>query len=82
MDMLHTKHPNARPPSASSLDTYTGRPLELVPLDITDDTVIEVSGRLSRGAGPGGGRISEPTKLDPEIRGGEQVAATDSCRLC
>ena len=52
--VLRTKHPKACPPTADSLDTYPDRPPELVPMDITDDTVMEVDGRLSRGAGLGG----------------------------
>ena len=53
MEVLHTKHPKARPPSATSLDTYTGRQPELVLVDITYDTVMEVAGCLFGGAGPG-----------------------------
>ena len=36
------------------MDCYTGRPRELSPVDITDDTVTGVPGRFSGGAGPGG----------------------------
>ena len=53
IEVLRTKHPNSRPLSEVSLDTYTGIPPELVMVDITDDTSTEVSGHLSRGAGPG-----------------------------
>ena len=52
--MLHTKHPEARTPTAASLTTYTGCPPELTPVDITDDTVTAVAGQLLGGAGPGG----------------------------
>ena len=41
-------------PSSASIDTYTGRPPELIPVDITDGTVMEVAGRLSEGARLGG----------------------------
>ena len=52
--VLHTKQPEARTPTAASLDCYTGRPPELTPVDITDDTVTVVAGRLLGGSGPGG----------------------------
>ena len=51
--MLRTKHPEVRPPTAASLDSYPDRPREIVPVDITNDTVTEVRGLLSGGAGPG-----------------------------
>ena len=77
MEVLHTKHMNARPPSAASLDTYTGRPPEIIPVDITDGTFMEVVGRLSEGAGLGGVRLNEPATLYPDIRGGKRRVATD-----
>ena len=36
------------------MESYTRRPLELTPVDITDYTVTAVAGRLSGGAGSGG----------------------------
>ena len=54
MELLHAKHPDARPPSAACLDAYPGKPPEMVPVDITDNGVSAVAGRLSGGAGPGG----------------------------
>ena len=54
MEVLRTKHPEARTPTAASLDSYPGRPLELTLVDITEDTVKAVAGRLSGRAGPGG----------------------------
>ena len=54
IELLCTKHPNARLPSAASLNTYTGRPSEPVPVGITYDTVMEVAVRLSRGNSPWG----------------------------
>ena len=54
MEVLRTKHPEARTPTAVSLDCYKGIPPELTPVDITEDTVMAVAGRLSGGAGPGG----------------------------
>ena len=53
-EVLRAKHPEAPPPTAASLKTYTGGTPELTPVDITDDTVMAVAGRLSGGARPGG----------------------------
>ena len=54
LEVLRTKHPEARTPTAACLESYTGRPPELTPVDITYDTVTAVGGRLLGGAGPGG----------------------------
>ena len=54
MEVLRTKHPDVRSPTAASLYPYPDRPPELVLVEITDNTVIEVAGRLSGGAGTGG----------------------------
>ena len=54
MEVLRTKHLEARTPTAASLDSYPVRTPELTPMDITKDTVTAVAGRLSGGAGPGG----------------------------
>ena len=54
MEVLRAKHPEARTPTAASLDSYPNRPLELTPVDITDDRVTAVVGRLLGRAGPGG----------------------------
>ena len=54
LEVLRSKHPEAQTPTAASLTTYTGCPPELTPVDITDDTVTAVVGRLSGGARPGG----------------------------
>ena len=54
IEVLRTKHPDARPLSAASLDAYPKNPPDMVPVDITDDVVAVVAGRLSGGAGPGG----------------------------
>ena len=54
MEVLRAKHPEARTPTAASLDSYPERPLDLTPVDITKDTVTAVAGRLLGGAGPGG----------------------------
>ena len=54
MEVLRTKHPDARPPLAACLDTYTDNPPEMVPVDITDDVLSAVAGSLLGGPGPGG----------------------------
>ena len=54
MEVLRTKHPEARTPTAASLDSYLSCPPSLTMVDITEDTVTAVAGRLSGGAGPGG----------------------------
>ena len=54
MEVLRTKHPDACPPSAESLYAYPKNPLEMVPVNITDDVVTAVAGRISKGAGPEG----------------------------
>ena len=54
MEVLRTKHTEARAPKAPSLDSYLDRPPGLVPVDITDNTVTAVAGRLSGGARLGG----------------------------
>ena len=50
MEVLHAKHPEARTPTTASLDSYPDRPPDLTPVDITDDMVAAVAGRLSGGA--------------------------------
>ena len=54
LEVLRTKHPEARTPTLACLESYTGRPPELTPVDITDDTVTAVAGRLLGGAITGG----------------------------
>ena len=71
MDVLSYKHPDTRPLSTASLESYPGQPLELVPVNMTEDTVTEIKERLCAGAGNGGGgggRLGEPTALAPPIR--------------
>ena len=46
MEVLRTNQPEARTPTAASLDSYPDRPPELVPVDITEDTVTTVAGLL------------------------------------
>ena len=53
MEVLRTKHPDAPPPSSAGLDSYTGRTLDLIPVEIIEYTVTEIVGRLSGGTGPG-----------------------------
>ena len=54
MEVLCTKHSDAHPPPAASLDAYPKNLPEMVPVEITDDVVSAVAGRLLGGAGPGG----------------------------
>ena len=54
MEVLRTKNPEARLPSAASQDTYPDRPMDLFLVYIMEYTVMEVTGHLSGGAGPGG----------------------------
>ena len=54
MDVMRTKHLDAHTPTTSSLDTYSERPPEIVPVDTTNNTVMEVAGRLYGVSGPGG----------------------------
>ena len=54
MEVLRTKRLEACPPTAASLDSYPYRPPELVPVDITNNTVTAVAGRLLVGARAGG----------------------------
>ena len=43
MEVLRTKHPKARSPTVASLDLYLDRPPEIVPVDITNNTVTAVA---------------------------------------
>ena len=54
MEVLRTKHPEACLSTAASLDLYLNCPPELIPVDITDNMVMEVAGRISGGEGLGG----------------------------
>ena len=54
MEVLRSKHLEARTPTAASLETYPDQPPELTPVDITYETVMAVVGQLSSGARPGG----------------------------
>ena len=52
LEVLCTKYPEAHPPTVAILELYPDRPPEIVPVDITDDTVTEDAVRLSGGIGP------------------------------
>ena len=54
MEVLRAKHLEARTPTAASLESYPDLPPELTPMDITNDTVTAVMGRLLVEARPGG----------------------------
>ena len=51
---MRSKHVEAQTLTAASLDLYPDCPPELTPVNITDETVTVVTGRLLGGAGPGG----------------------------
>ena len=54
MEVLCTKHPDACPLYSARLDSYTCQPLELVPAEITSETVTEILGHLSGVSRPRG----------------------------
>ena len=54
LEVLCTKHQEAQTPPAVCLESYTGRPPELTPVDITEYTVTAIAGRIFGAAGPGG----------------------------
>ena len=54
MEVLISKHPEARTPTTASLDLYPDRLPKLTPVDITDETVTAVAGQILGGAGQGG----------------------------
>ena len=54
MKVLHAKHPEARTPTAASLESYPEQPPGLTLVDIIDDTVTAVTGRILGGDGQGG----------------------------
>ena len=39
MEVLRTKHPDAAPLYAATMDKYTGQPPELIPVDRTEETI-------------------------------------------
>ena len=82
MEVLCAKHPDARPPSTVTLDSYTDSTSELVPVDITEYTVTEVVIQLSGGAGLGGGGLGEPPTLASDIWSGKRGVAAGGGRLC
>ena len=54
VSVLRSKHLDARHSTGASLNSYPGGPLEIVPVDVTEETVIDIVGLLYGGAGPGG----------------------------
>ena len=54
LEVLRTKHLEARTPTVASLNHYKGRPLELTPVDTTKETETAVAGRLSGAPDRGG----------------------------
>ena len=65
------------PLSLAILDSYIGLPLELIPLGITEDTIIDIEGCLSEGARPGEDRLTDPTTLAPEVKVSDWGVAAD-----
>ena len=53
MEVLHTKYLETCPPTATSMDSYPELSPEIVPVDINNNTVTAVAGRLSGGSEPG-----------------------------
>ena len=54
LEVLLSNHPDARPPTAISFEAYGGKPLDIVPVYITNETVASVARQLSGAAGPRG----------------------------
>ena len=54
LDVLCSKHPEARPLSAQSMEAYRGKAPAMVLVDITDTTVATVGRQMSGSEGPGG----------------------------
>ena len=52
LEVLRAKHLEAWTPTVACLTSYTGHPPELTLVDITDDTMMAVVGRLLGGAKP------------------------------
>ena len=78
MEVLRTKHPEAQTPFAASLDSYPDRPPELTPVDITNDTVAAVAGRLLGGAGQGGtDSVGVSPTLAPAVRCSQRGTSAD-----
>ena len=74
MEVLRAKHPEARTPTAVSLDLYPDRPPELTPVDITNDTVTAVRTRRNR--------IGVPPTLAPAVRFSQRGTLADCRGLC
>ena len=51
--VLHPKHPEACPTTATRLNSYVGNPQVLVTVDVPEETVTKVGGRISGRAGLG-----------------------------
>ena len=71
MEVLRTKHPDARLPSAACLDAYPNNPPEMFPVNITDDVVSAVAGHLLGGAGQGG--LTQSVSNTGSSASGQQV---------
>ena len=72
LEVLKEKHPEAVIPEANALEGYAKVP-ELVPVDVTSDTVVEVVAKLS-GAG-GSGRVDAVGLQQWLLRFGPEIQA-------
>ena len=54
LDVLHPKHPKARPLTVQILEAYGGKPPAMVPVDITNAKLATIARQLPVSAGPGG----------------------------
>ena len=70
IEVLRTKHLEARAPIVASLDSYPNLPLELVPVDITDNTLTEVAWKLLGRGRAGRDRLGQLGSLATEFLGG------------
>ena len=70
MEVLRTKHTEARAPKSPSLDSYLDRPPGLVPVDITDNTLTEVAWKLLGRGRARRDRLGQLGSLATEFLGG------------
>ena len=74
MEVLRTKHLDARPPSAASLDTYLDCEHHQQHSDKCGGTTLRRGRAVS-------GKLSEPPELAPTFCSGERLVAADCRRL-
>ena len=54
IEVLRAKHPESWVTTAANLDSYPDQPPDLVPVDITDNTVMAVAEKSQAGPGRAG----------------------------